>query len=693
MATTHKPGRVLRQILILGVGLLVSCSLKGTGAEVPVVREGVIDLSSRRYETLEKVYLKGDWEFHWKRLLEPGETVSGPKSFIAVPGMWSDHKIEGRPAGGMGFATYRVKIIVPEAGREYAILVPKIFTAYRLWADDRRIAERGVVGTDEKSSQPVFLPRLALITPSANEISMTLQISNFHHPEGGMRHSISIGTADDMIRSRTYAIALDMLAFGGLIIIGLYHLGLFFLRRKDHASLFFALFCLITALRILMEEDRVLIDLLPVISWSVNEVVVYLTYFFMVITGSLYLQRLLPDEYPRSLVNVCVGIGLAFCAFVIITPVTFFAYTLIPYTVNTLLWLAVALLAIIRAALRRREGARFLLAGMLVLAAASVNDLLYFNSWSHTGGVVQFGLLFFAFSQAVLLSLRFSRAYSRVETLSMEKSRLFSDAIEIISSLILESSARLYEKTVNVTRIAVMMARKAGMTPPETEDVRIAALLHDLGMIGAGKRNIAGGARFDEGEKSMMENHPLRSMEIIKSLKELSKVMLIISQHHERFDGTGYPLKLKGREIHLGARIIGLADDFVEMLSRREYQTVDKKGKIIEALVKMKGTVHDPQLVDDLIRLIDSEKLIYDIREEDILVRTIDGLTEWRIPSNKYFETIVVDRVIREINARVPLDQDLAFALDFSLCEVVRNAITHGNKYDETKRVIITLEH
>jgi len=174
-------------------------------------------------------------------------------------------------------------------------MVPQVYTAYRLWVDGKEVIGNGVVGTDAETSVPKFLPRVAVFTPDRTEMVITLQVSNFHHVNGGIWSSISFGTADQIIGFNRTRIALDMIAFGGLLLIGFYHLVLYLFRRRDQASLFFGLFCLITALRVIVESNRLLVELVPAMNWELNEKLSYLTYFFMVATFNLYLQRLLPD--------------------------------------------------------------------------------------------------------------------------------------------------------------------------------------------------------------------------------------------------------------------------------------------------------------------------------------------------------------------------------------------------------------
>jgi len=264
----------------------------------------------------------------------------------------------------------------------------------------------------------------------------------------------------------------------------------------------------------------------------------------------------------------------------------------------------------------------------------------------------------------------------------------FFNLVEIISSLISNASSRIYNRTQQTAVFSELISQKIGFSQEETENVRIAALLHDLGMIGVLEKLVYERNFLSETEKKILESHPEKSVELIQELYGSETIKKIILQHHERFDGSGYPLGLKGKEIETGARIIALADDFSELLEKRDFQTLDKKEKIIQTLREGKNTFYDPEITEVLIQLIDEKNLVYLADEKDIFYQeTPDGFF-WEIPSNIYFEPIIVSKIIEKAEPFLE-DAEILFSIDYSLAEVIRNAIVHGNKYNEKKKVKI----
>jgi HD-GYP domain-containing protein (c-di-GMP phosphodiesterase class II)/serine/threonine protein kinase/anti-sigma regulatory factor (Ser/Thr protein kinase) len=296
------------------------------------------------------------------------------------------------------------------------------------------------------------------------------------------------------------------------------------------------------------------------------------------------------------------------------------------------------------------------------------------------------------FSEEEMKILGVFTSQAAISLVNAEKNRIiqrqFSDSIQIISELVASSSEKLHSFIEQVTEICVKICKKLGLSSEETEKIRIASRLHDLGMMGIPAKLHYGFYPLKPEEWETLYRHPARSVEIVEHLYGIDEIRQMILQHEERFQGQGYPQKLKGDEIVMGARIIGLADDFIEMLSRRQYQKTNKKEMILKELQTLRGVYYDPRATDALIRLIEEEELIYTVKESDIQVYRHGGKTVFESPSHLNFESLVVGMVMDEVSL-LDLDSELVFSIDYSLCEVFRNAVIHGNRYQENKKVTL----
>jgi putative nucleotidyltransferase with HDIG domain len=145
-----------------------------------------------------------------------------------------------------------------------------------------------------------------------------------------------------------------------------------------------------------------------------------------------------------------------------------------------------------------------------------------------------------------------------------------------------------------VTHYAVLTAVKLGMPPPEVENLKQAAILHDIGKIGVPGDVLHKPGKLDDLEYRIIQRHPEIGIGIVRQIGAMDATLPIIQAHHERHDGSGYPNKIKGAEIPLGARIIAVADAYDAMTSDRPY----RRGMEVEAATaeidRCIGTQFDP---------------------------------------------------------------------------------------------------
>jgi HD-GYP domain-containing protein (c-di-GMP phosphodiesterase class II) len=136
-----------------------------------------------------------------------------------------------------------------------------------------------------------------------------------------------------------------------------------------------------------------------------------------------------------------------------------------------------------------------------------------------------------------------------------------------------------------------------GLDPEETERLRIAALLHDVGKIGIIEALLEKPARLSDEEFPPMRLHPEKGVEILSPIKKLRDILPGILHHHERFDGSGYPGGLKGGQIPLFARIIAVADAYDAIVSTRPYRQGTPPSEALAELNRCAGSQFDPEVV------------------------------------------------------------------------------------------------
>ena len=149
-----------------------------------------------------------------------------------------------------------------------------------------------------------------------------------------------------------------------------------------------------------------------------------------------------------------------------------------------------------------------------------------------------------------------------------------------------------------VTEFSVAIARNMGKPEWFVKDLESAALLHDIGKIGFSDHILCDSAPIHPDSLPLIRNHPIMGENILKPVGSLARLCTIVRHHHEKFDGSGYPDRLKGEEIPLAARMITVADSFDAMISERPYKPSRKREDAMAELIHCSGTQFDPTCVE-----------------------------------------------------------------------------------------------
>ena len=155
-----------------------------------------------------------------------------------------------------------------------------------------------------------------------------------------------------------------------------------------------------------------------------------------------------------------------------------------------------------------------------------------------------------------------------------------------------------------VTNMTLQLARAMGLKNTELLHIRRGALLHDIGKIGIPDSILLKPEPLNDDEWEIMHKHPVFAYELISPIEYLHPVLDIPYCHHEKWDGTGYPRGIKGKQIPLAARIFAVVDVWESLLSDRPYRPAWPKEKVYEHIHSLAGTHFDPEVVDMFLELI-----------------------------------------------------------------------------------------
>ncbi|MCB2200069.1 response regulator [bacterium] len=162
-----------------------------------------------------------------------------------------------------------------------------------------------------------------------------------------------------------------------------------------------------------------------------------------------------------------------------------------------------------------------------------------------------------------------------------------------------------------LARFSVEAGKRMGLGEEELQALRRGGILHDIGKIGIPEAILLKAGPLTTEEIGVMRHHPLKGEQICKPLRTLAGTLPIIRHHHERMDGDGYPDKLKGEEIPLGARIIAAVDYFDALITDRPYRKALPQE---EALRLLHGAVDTGHLDRDIVQIVTS--IVHEVGEE-----------------------------------------------------------------------------
>ncbi|AET69204.1 diguanylate cyclase (GGDEF) domain-containing protein [Desulfosporosinus orientis DSM 765] len=418
-------------LVIIALIILVSATLfyhKPTAAQPPKPRNGVLDLRDWSFEKNGMVCLEGTWSFYFNRFLTHEDFVNGVDVMptpIEIPST-KESMAHFKPfADNKFYGTLRLVIKLPEGTQTYGLRTNIILTAFKLYIDGNLNGEVGKVGTSGENSLPYYDILTTYFTPENHEVELIYHTSDFTAQDCTIV-APKIGLASQISREVQLGLGRDLFLFGMLLIMGIYHFGLYMMRTKDRAPLYFGVFCLLFSLRMLLVGERFLPNHVH-LSFFVYGRIAYLSVFvgFAALCGFLYYA--LDGLFAKWFVKISVVLGVLFGFLILWIPYNTADWLLIVYAVAGFLLLCYAIIRLVVGVLEGVPFANIVLLGFTFLGITFINDFIYQITLANTPSLIPFGVSVFTFTQAYSLSAKFSNAYTRAEQLAEENKAILSE--------------------------------------------------------------------------------------------------------------------------------------------------------------------------------------------------------------------------------------------------------------------------
>ncbi|HUQ31689.1 MAG TPA: HD domain-containing phosphohydrolase [Pyrinomonadaceae bacterium] len=179
----------------------------------------------------------------------------------------------------------------------------------------------------------------------------------------------------------------------------------------------------------------------------------------------------------------------------------------------------------------------------------------------------------------------------------------YRSTLKALTAALETRDAETHGHSERVVTFSLRLGRELGLDKAQMTALEFGSLLHDIGKIGVPDSILRKPAKLDEAEWAKMREHPLHGQGILREIAFLEGAAQVVAQHHERWDGSGYPLGLRGCEIDLNARIFAVADAFDAMISDRVYRRGRSYEAAAEELDAWAGRQFDPQVVEAFHRV------------------------------------------------------------------------------------------
>ena len=397
-------------------------------------RAGMLDLESWIPERDGPVELTGEWRFAWDELVDPAAPCAAESypELVELPGVWNQLERDGERLPASGHATYCLTVEQRALDAPLLLEVSRVRTSGRFWINGRLAADLGAVGTSIHTSRPKRVDRIVTVPP-VPRLELVLQVSNYHFRAGGSHRPIRLGHAADLEPlSHGVEASITMFFVGAFVILGLYHLIIYGIRRAGEEPLFFGLLCLAMAAYQLTRENNLFAVLFPLVQWTSEIRAEYSLFALSLVLAVLYSRKIYPREFSSLFQRVSVALSALFILATwtlptrIVSDQVLAAYQIVFFGVGTTgVW------GLVRAVRNRRPGAMLFVVGGSLWVISGLTDGILHRVSPSAPRLLPYGFMALIVAQAVLLAIVQIRATNRAEELSTRLLGLASEKLAL----------------------------------------------------------------------------------------------------------------------------------------------------------------------------------------------------------------------------------------------------------------------
>lgn len=332
-----------------------------------------------------------------------------------MPGFWTGDPSLKLPVRGC--ATYRLTVQLDGKEHIFGISMPDLYTEYKLWVN----GEPAGSNFSADGGEPAYLcPRIFNIYTKASGLEIVLQIRNERHIYAGVGQSILLGDTEQIHARQNLSVALDFLLAVICFFAGIYHLLVYFLRKKQSESLYFSILCLAVGLWTMFFNECLMMKVFPGMPFALGSRIVTLTLPLCVYSITLYTNALYREDVWPIAVKLILALNAVYSVLVVILSPYHYLHLFIPYlsSVGMVCLYGIYLSVIIM--VKKRPEYLYYDLGIMVLAFGSFTDVLNYLDLIHIGYLHSYCLVAFILLQTLLIGRRYVNAARNADILASD---------------------------------------------------------------------------------------------------------------------------------------------------------------------------------------------------------------------------------------------------------------------------------
>jgi diguanylate cyclase (GGDEF)-like protein len=369
------------------------------------------------------VHLDGQWEIYFNQLLKPQDIKNREvERYFYIPGKLKE-QLDGNTTGYM---TLHLRVVVPE-DVVYGIRIDSMLTSSKVWVNGVEQGGHGKVGKNIKDEKAIYLPVYGYFTPEDGVVDIVIQTSNYRDISPNIR-SMDFGLKNQIMDEYMMNISMDNVIIGGLLMIELTYLAIYFLRGKEKSFLYFSILCFLIQLRCCILNERVLVQLYPHMPYELLSKTAAITYYLWIWTYVLFLKEQFKDVSDK-IIYFSMVFGSVFTVICLMTENMIYDQLGILTQVLLLCIIIYILIFLIKKSIKGDQKGKLSLVAFFVLIITAMNDIFVNNGVLNNIYIFQIGMFVFAFLESYMLAVNFSMGFNRIKELSIENQEIYEKSI------------------------------------------------------------------------------------------------------------------------------------------------------------------------------------------------------------------------------------------------------------------------